>query len=182
MRRGLSIASVTAAFLFFLTGSASAISYNPSGLTFAKQKLGSVSPPQAVTVSGGGCGPDYFDGMNIVPGPCYTEPTDIAVSGPFGIIADSCPNPLYSIDINNHPPCSISVVFYPTAKGEQKGFLRLTSSPAIAGVPLSGVGCEKSTQEAPQEAPRQEARRQEAAGLQITSPVEKVMASGGPTG
>ncbi len=143
MKRGLRTACVTAGFLLLVAGSASAITYSPSGLTFAKQKLGTISPSQAVTISGGGCGPDYFDGMNIVPGPCYTEPTDIAVSGPFGITADSCPNPLYSIDINNHPPCSISVVFYPTAKGEQKGFLRLTSTPAIAGVTLSGVGCEK---------------------------------------
>jgi hypothetical protein len=143
MRRGAVIASVTSAFVLALAGNATAVTSNPSSLTFANQLLGTMSPPQAVTITGGGCGPDYFDGMNIVPGPCYTEPTDIAVSGPFGITADSCPNPLYSIDINNHPPCAISVAFFPTAKGEQKGFLRLTSSPAIAGVPLSGVGCKK---------------------------------------
>ncbi len=143
MRRGAVIASVTSVFVLVLAGNATAVTSNPGSLTFANQLLGTISPPQAVTVSGGSCGPDFFDGMNIVPGPCSTEPTDIAVSGPFGITADSCPNPLYSIDINNHPRCTISIVFYPTAKGEQKGFLRLTSSPAIAGVPLNGVGCKK---------------------------------------
>jgi hypothetical protein len=141
----MAVAGLTAVGLMLLGGSASAVTYSPSSLTFGNTKLGATSPPQSVTVRGGMCGPDLFDPitMTIKPGPCAGEPTDVAVSGQFAIAGNTCPNPLVAIDINNKPPCTISVAFKPTSLGPQQGFLRLTSSPSIVGVPLSGTGCKK---------------------------------------
>jgi hypothetical protein len=131
--------------LLLMAGSASAIIYSPSSLTFDKQKLGTSSPPQVVTVGGGYCGPDHPDGMgNIVPGPCFTEPTDVAVSGTFVITANTCPAQLSSPLTTSIFSCSVSVAFAPTALGASNGFLRLASNPSIVGVPLSGTGCVKT--------------------------------------
>ena len=94
-------------------------------------------------MGGGYCGPDFSDGMNIVPGPCFPEPTDIAVSGQFVITASTCPSSLNSPLTTSVLSCSVHVAFSPASRGPQSGFLRLVSSPSIVGVPLAGQGCKQ---------------------------------------
>jgi hypothetical protein len=141
VKRPLIMAAATASCLALGAGSASAIVYSPSSLTFGAQTNGTVSPPQEVRVGGGSCGPDFFDGMNIVPGPCFPEASDIAVSGQFVITGNTCPASLSSPTATSILSCSVFVAFAPTSVGTQDGFLRLGSSPSIVGVPLSGNGC-----------------------------------------
>jgi hypothetical protein len=141
MRRGLLIGCLAATSLLLMAATASAVIYTPSSLTFDNQKLGSVSSPKEVRVGGGYCGPDYFDGMNIVPGPCFTDPSDVAVSGAFVITANNCPAQLSSALTTSTYSCSVSVAFAPSSLGASKGFLRVASSPGIVGVPLAGTGC-----------------------------------------
>jgi hypothetical protein len=143
MRRMLGITVITAGLVLSMTGTASAAAtVSPSSLSFGKQKVGTQSAPQQVTVTGGFCGPDFFDGMNIVPGPCFPEPTDVAVSGQFVLVSHNCPAALTS-PTTIKATCTIFVAFKPTSKGEQKGFARAQSSPGVVGANLDGVGCKK---------------------------------------
>jgi hypothetical protein len=139
-KKGAAIAALGAAVTLALAANAGAAIYNPSSLTFANQNVGTTSAAQQVNVGGGACGPDIFVPPNIIPGPCTKEATDIAVSGPFVITSNTCPAELSSPGATAIS-CAVGVAYKPTAAGPQSGFLRLTSSPSIVGVPLSGVGC-----------------------------------------
>ena len=141
MRKGVFLIAVTGALLGLMTGTASAVIFTPSSLSFAPQIAGTMSAPQEVKVGGGYCGPDQFNGMNIVPGPCFTEPSDIAVSGEFKITGNNCPAQLQSFTIfSSTYSCSVFVAFAPTGPGAKAGFLRVASNPSIVGAPLSGTG------------------------------------------
>ena len=141
MRKGVLLIAVTGALLGLMTGSAGAVIYSPSSLTFANQNAGTTSAPQEVRVGGGYCGPDYMVGMTIYPGPCYPEPSDIAVSGDFVITGNTCPASLNSPLTTSTFSCSVFVAFAPSGPGPKQGFLRVSSSPSIVGAPLSGTGC-----------------------------------------
>jgi hypothetical protein len=136
---------LSALTLLAFTESASAIIYKPSSLSFGKQKVKTASAIQQVDAGGGMCGPDYLNPEGyITPGPCTTEAADIAVSGPFIITSNTCPAQLASPNATaSQFSCSIGVAFKPNATGPGKGFLRLTSSPTLVGLPLSGTGCKK---------------------------------------
>jgi hypothetical protein len=142
MRRAVGVVGVTGIGLVLLGGSASAaVTFTPSSLNFGNQKVGTTSNAQLVNVQGGGCGPDT--GPPPTPGPCFSEPTDIAVSGDFVITSNNCPPALLGHDINAPGKCQVYVAFRPTLRGPRNGFLRITSTPSISGVSLSGTGCKK---------------------------------------
>jgi hypothetical protein len=155
-RRGLLIGLMTCVCWLVASTTAGALIYTPGSVTFGPESPGTVSSSQPVAVGGGGCGVDYYDPAtgSMMPGYCVSEQTDIAVSGPFVITANTCPTDLYP---KYHAPgfnvgsygCSVSVAFAPTQLGVATGFLRLASSslnpdwssrPGILGVPLSGTG------------------------------------------
>jgi hypothetical protein len=132
--------SATAVLALFAAG-ANALSYKPSNLTFAHQTVGTTSTVQQVDVAGNPCG----DPMPLPPPGCAIgEPTDIAVSGPFVITSNTCPaTGLVSQGLSPFFSCSVGVAFKPTAAGSAAGFLRLSSTPSVVGVPLAGTGCTK---------------------------------------
>jgi hypothetical protein len=99
-----------------------------------------MSASQEVRVGGGYCGPDYLDGMKIVPGPCFPELSDIAISGEFAITGNTCPARLNSGGMESTLSCSVFVAFAPAGAGSEAGFLRVASGASIVGVPLSGTG------------------------------------------
>ena len=140
MRRGLLLGLIVAAWLALMTGAAGAVIYTPSSVTFADQVKGTQSAPQQVQVGGGFCGPDFFNGMFIVPGPCFPETSDIAVSGDFVITENTCPGAYFTDGPTSRLSCHVNVAFLPSTNGLRQGFLRLASSPSIVGVPLSGTG------------------------------------------
>ena len=155
MRRGLLLGFLVWAGALLTAASASAVIYSPTSVQFGEQQIGGTAPSVAVQVGGGGCGADYYDPVthSMAPGYCTSERTDIAVSGPFVITANTCPVEIYP---KYHAPgwnvggysCAVSIAFVPTQVGAATGFLRLTnttlkpdgtSSPVVAGVPLSGT-------------------------------------------
>ena len=139
----VALAGATAILLATSAGANAAVTVSPSSLSFGKTKVGHESSAQAVTVTGGFCGPDFMDGMgNIVPGPCFPETTDVAISGQFKIVSNNCPATLLS-PLTTKATCTVAVAFKPTSKGTQHGFLRAQSSPAIVGTNLTGIGCKK---------------------------------------
>jgi hypothetical protein len=142
MRRGLLLGLLVAAWLALMTGAASAVIYTPPSLTFAPQVAGTQSASQTVQVGGGFCGPDFFDPMTmtIQPGPCFPEPSDIAVSGDFVITGNTCPGAYFTDGPSSRLSCHVDVAFKPGTFGTRQGFLRLISNPSIQGVPLSGTG------------------------------------------
>jgi len=139
--RWLAVVTTAALASGVLAASASAAAkVSPSSLSFAGVKVGTQSATQQVTVTGSQC-PDLPGPMgSIMPGNC-PEPLDIAVSGDFVIVTNTCPNALPG-DLAAHT-CTITVSSKPTALGPRSGFLRVQSIPAVSGVPLSGKGCKK---------------------------------------
>jgi len=132
-RRVGALGALTMAAAMLLPASASAINYTPTSIVFGNQLTGQASNPVQVDVGASPCG----DGP---PATCFYETTDIAVSGPFTIVGNSCPQQIQNPGLSPRYTCSVAVDFRPTATGAQSGFLRIASSPSVTGVPLSGAG------------------------------------------
>jgi hypothetical protein len=111
--------------------------WSPSELTFGKTKLGTPSDTRRVdVVPGAGCGAGWMP-----PLPCTLSYgfLDVAVSGPFEIVATTCH---YGENVS---PCVVVVRFRPPSRGRHDGFLRITNNRGMSrGVPLSGEGCERA--------------------------------------
>lgn len=112
-------------------------------LGFSKQQVGTVSSSQRVFLDGH-CNPDHDAGppggrIIPVPGRCTEATLDIAVSGPFAIADGTCPV-VFKGAVPDRPDCTVDVVYVPSARGPQAGFLRLMSNP-VQGLTLVGTGC-----------------------------------------
>jgi hypothetical protein len=104
------------------TGAFSTVSLTPASLTFPSQDLGTISPPQVVTVSNTGVTVVIF--------------SQISYSGDFSE-SNTCTAPL---PVGGS--CQISVIFIPTAAGNRSGVLSVTDNATGSPqtVKLSGVG------------------------------------------
>lgn len=143
----------------FASAATAAVTAMPSSIDFGKQKVGSQSSPQIVSIRGGVCTDvDGDPGPPWVPTPlCFFEPMDVAVAGPFSILSNSCPAML----AGQLGPggCTVSVAFNPPSRGEHEGFLRLQSSPMAHGVLLSGKGCKETKAKAKAKAKTKRGRK-----------------------
>ncbi len=140
IRIGIAALTVSALAALVMAPAGVAATANPTNLSFGPQKVGKQSAVQQVVITGATC-PDLQGPMGtIIPGSCPT-PLDVAVSGDFTIVSNTCPLILPG-ELAAHQ-CTIGVAFKPTAPGPRKGFLRFQSIPSVLGVPLSGPGCKK---------------------------------------
>jgi hypothetical protein len=116
--------------------SAQAVTYSAGTLEFGKTAVGKESDPRTITVHRNSFCVPTSPGFD-----CNHDQLDLAVSGPFVMLAQTCVGP------GSVAPCRVTLEYRPTAKGRQDGFLRLTSSaipsgmPRTQGVPLAGLGC-----------------------------------------
>ncbi len=129
------LGALTMAAAMLLPATASAINYRPASIVFPNQQTGQASNPVQVDVGASPCGDPIMPGFT-----CFFEMTDIAVSGPFTIVGNSCATYIQNPGLSPRYTCSVAVDFRPTTTGAQSGFLRIASSPSIVGVPLSGAG------------------------------------------
>ena len=141
-RRVGALGALTMAAAMLLPATASAtINYRPASIVFASQLTGTASNPVQVDLGASPCGDPPPTG----PFTCRTETTDIAVSGPFTIVGNTCAKEISNPGLSPRYTCSVAVDFRPATTGAQSGFLRLASSPSLIGVPLSGAGISNQT-------------------------------------
>jgi hypothetical protein len=126
--------------MILMTSVAGAAIYSPTSVSFAPQVAGTQSPAQQVQVGGGYCGPDMPAPGGGVTHECFTQPSDIAVSGDFVITENTCPANYFTDALSSRLSCHVNVSFLPTGPGPKIGFLRVASTPSIQGIPLSGTG------------------------------------------
>jgi hypothetical protein len=113
---GATVASSTAT----LVVSQAPLSLKPTSLTFGPQDVGTVSPPQTITVTNGGRAQIVL--------------TSISASGDFNAVS-GCPGVLAG-----GASCNIDVTFVPTATGARTGTLQIVTPASTFGASLVGTG------------------------------------------
>jgi phospholipase C len=105
-----------------LTGTSSALSFNPPQLTFAAQSIGTTSEPQTITIKNN-------TATAVVMG-------TIAIQGPFAQTNTCSPN------ILGNGTCTITVTYTPTASGAQTGTVKTLAADFLSPFTskLTGTG------------------------------------------
>ena len=105
------------------------VALSPNRLTFSKQKVGTTSPPQTVTLTNSGNGPLTISAIN----------STGANSGDF---APTTNCPISPATLAAGSACTVSVTFTPSAVGNRKASITITDDAygSPQNVPVSGVG------------------------------------------
>jgi hypothetical protein len=112
-----------------LTGTGTAVSLNPTSLTFAPQLVGTNSTTQLVTVT------------NLNAGTTRLIITGVSITGDFARLGGNCVTGGPGLVAGAN--CTLAVTFHPTATGARSGNLAIsTNDPGTptVNVPLSGTG------------------------------------------